>query len=69
LAPKAVPDDKIQSFHDSIRIVLTDPSVKNQLRAFGVSSSHILPEQFDRLLSNDWNKALDMIRRLKLQSF
>lgn len=68
LAPKAVPDDKIQSFHDSIRSVLTDPSVKNQLRSFGVSSSHISPEQFDRLLSNDWNKAVDMIRRLKLQS-
>jgi tripartite-type tricarboxylate transporter receptor subunit TctC len=69
LAPKAVPEAKIQSFHDSMRSVLTDPSVKNQLRAFGVSSSHILPEQFDRLLSNDWNKALDTIRGLKLQSF
>jgi tripartite-type tricarboxylate transporter receptor subunit TctC len=68
LAPKAVPEAMIQNFHNTMRSVLTDASVKNQLRAIGVSSSHISPEQFDSLLSNHWNKAVDTIRRLKLQS-
>ena len=69
LAPKAVPDATIQSLHDTMRRVLTDPTLKRQLQAIGIASSHFSPAQFDRLLQNDWAMATATTRQLKLQSY
>jgi tripartite-type tricarboxylate transporter receptor subunit TctC len=69
LAPKAVPDATIQSLHDAMRRVLTDPEVKRQLQAIGVASSHLSPEQFDHFLQTDWAMATAATRQLKLHSY
>ena len=69
LAPKAVPDATIQSLHETMRSVLTDPTFKRQLQAIGVASTHLNLEQFDRLLQTDWDMATASTRRLKLQSY
>jgi tripartite-type tricarboxylate transporter receptor subunit TctC len=69
LAPKAVPDATIQSLHDTMRRVLTDPTLKRQLQAIGVTTNQLNPEQFDRFLQTDWDMATASIRRLKLQTY
>lgn len=66
LAPKSVTDDRIRSIDDSMRHVLSDPLVKRQLHAIGVSLRHKGADQFDRLLQTDWSKATDAIRQLKI---
>jgi hypothetical protein len=49
-----------------MRDVLSDPLVKRQLHAIGVSSSHLGYEQFDRLLHSNWTKATANVRQLKI---
>lgn len=69
LAPKAVPDATVQSLHDIMQSVLTDPMVNRTLLSMGVAATHLSPEQFDRLLATDWSKATSTIRQLKMNSF
>ncbi len=68
LAPKSVPDSTIIRIDETMRDVLSDPLVKRQLHAIGVTSSHLGYEQFDRLLHSDWSKATANVRQLKISA-
>jgi tripartite-type tricarboxylate transporter receptor subunit TctC len=66
LAPKGVPDAKIQSIHEAMQSVLADPAVQKRLQSVGIATTHWTPEQFDQLLKTDWSDALTMTRQLQL---
>lgn len=67
LAPKGVPDAKIQNTHEAMQRVLVDPAVQKRFQSVGIATRRMNPEQFDQLLKTDWSDAVNMTRQLQLK--
>ena len=66
VAPKGVPEDRIQILHDAFKAALEDPEVVEALRAQSFEISYEGPEEYGQTMQEDFDRNGELLRRAGL---